>query len=99
MAWRARRASSRHLRKEALWSHRQDSEEYDVTGEQLPAGVNLRADRLRNAENDASGKRAPHAAQAADDHRLETEDQPGRTDGGIEVGPHGKEYAGNGDHR
>src|SRR4029077_1582439 len=95
--WRVRRGSSRHLRKEALRSRRQDGEKYDVTGEQLPARINLRADRLRNAENDPAGERAPHAAQPTDDHRLEAEDQPRRSDGGIEVCAHREEHTSDGD--
>ncbi len=45
---------------------------------QLPARIDLRADRLRHAEDDAARERAPHAAEPADDHRLEAEDQPRR---------------------
>ena len=34
------------------------------------------------------GKRAPQAAEAADDHRLERVEQPRRADGRIEIGAH-----------
>ena len=39
----------------------------------------------------------PHRLPAADDHRLESENQPRRSDGGIEVGAHGDEHAGHRD--
>ncbi len=61
---------------------------------QLPARIDLRADRLRHAEDDAAGKRAPHAAEPADDDGLEAEDQPRRSDRRIEIGAHGDEHAG-----
>ena len=69
-----------------------------MAGEQLPARIDLRADRLRHAEDDAAGERAPHAAEAADDHGLEAEDQPRRSDRGIEIGAHRQEDAGDRDH-
>ena len=46
----------------------------------------LGADGLRDADHDAAGERAPQAAEAADDHRLERVDQPRRADGRIEIG-------------
>ena len=61
------------------------SEEDEMAGEQLPAGIDLRADRLRDAEDDAAGERAPEIAEAADDHRLEAEDEPRRADRRIEI--------------
>src|SRR5439155_27371939 len=80
--WRARRetSSSLDLRKQALRAQRKDQEKGEVAGEQLPARIDLRADRLRHAEDDAAGQRAPHAAEPADDDRLEAEDQPRRPD-------------------
>ncbi len=52
------------------------------------------ADRLRDAEDDAAGERAPEAAEPADDHRLEGVDQPGRPDGRIEIGADAEEEGG-----
>ena len=86
-----------HLREQALRAHRQHDQERDVAGQQIPAGIELRADGLRDAEDDAAGERAPHAAEPADDHRLEAEDQPRRADRRIEIGAHGEQHAGDGD--
>ena len=68
-----------------------------MAGQQLPARIDLRADRLRHAEDDAAGQRAPHIAEPADDDRLEAEDQPRRADRRIEIGAHRQEHAGDGD--
>ena len=76
---------------------RQHDQEGDVAGQQIPAGIELRADGLRDAEDDAAGERAPHAAEPADDHGLEAEDQPRRADRRIEVGAHGEQHAGDRD--
>ncbi len=70
-----------------------------MSGEHLPAGIDLRADRLRHAENDAADQRAPHAAEAAHDHRLEAEDQARRPDRRIEIGPDRQQHAGDRHHR
>ena len=70
-----------------------------MPGKELPAGIDLRADRLRDAEDDAAGERAPQAAEAADDHGLEAEDQPRRPDRRIEIGADGEEHAGDRHHR
>ena len=70
-----------------------------MAGEHLPARIDLRADRLRDAEDDAAGERAPQAAEPADDHRLEAEDQPRRADRRIEIGAHRQKHAGDRDHR
>ena len=45
------------------------------------SGLIARADGLGDADDDAAGKRAPQAAEPADDHRLEGIDQPRRPDG------------------
>ena len=71
----------------------------DMARKKLPARIEMRADRLGDAEQNAAGQRPPQAAEAADDHCLETEDQPCRTDRRIEVGAHRKEHAGDGDDR
>ena len=47
-----------------------------MPGQDLPAGIDLGADALRDAQDDAAGQRAPEVAKPADDHRLEAEDQP-----------------------
>src|SRR5438445_521854 len=80
--------SSPHLGEQALGPQRQDGEEGEMAREYLPAGIDLRADGLRHAENDAAGQRAPHAAESADDDRLEAEDKPRGPDRRIEIGAH-----------
>ncbi len=70
-----------------------------MAGEQLPTRIDLCADRLRDAENDAAGQRSPHAAKSADDHRLESENEPRRSDGRVEIGPHGEKDPSDGNHR
>src|SRR4029078_9460692 len=52
----------------------------------------------RDSQNDASGQCPPHAAKPADDHRLEGENQPRRSDGRIEIGAYYQKYAGDGDY-
>ena len=60
-----------------------------MPGEDLPGRRQRRADGLRDAEHHAADQRAPQAAEAADDHRFEREDQPDRTGRRIEVGADG----------
>jgi hypothetical protein len=55
--------------------------------------------RLGDAEDESAGQCAPQAAQAADDHRLETEDQARRPDRRIEVGAYREEHAGDRHYR
>jgi hypothetical protein len=71
----------------------EDDQEGDVTGQDLPFGVDGRAGCLRNADDDAAGQRAPQAAEPADDDGLEGEYEPCRTDRGIEIGAHPKEQS------
>jgi len=59
-----------------------------MAGEHLPGGVELRADRLGDADHDAADQRAPQAAEAAEHHRLEGGQQAARAGGRIEIGPH-----------
>jgi len=47
-----------------------------MTGLDLETGIDLRAERLGNAKNDAAGQRSPDIAQSADDDRLEAEGGP-----------------------
>ena len=49
-----------------------------MAGEHLPGGVELGADRLGNADHDAADQCAPQAAEAAEHHRLEGDQQPAR---------------------
>ena len=78
---------------------RQNDEKGEMPGQQLPARIDLRADRLRHAEDDAARERAPHAAEPADDDGLEAEDQPRGPDRRVEIGAHGKKDAGDRDDR
>src|ERR1043166_3511877 len=97
LAWATRTViggSSLHLGEQPFGPHREHDQERDVTGQEIPAGIELRADRLRDAEDDAARERAPHAAEPADDDGLETEDQTRRADRRIEVGAHREQHAG-----
>src|SRR5438045_2677954 len=85
-------ASSLHLREQPFRPYRQHDQKRDVACEQIPAGIELRADRLGNTENDAAGQCPPHAAESADDDGLEAEDQPRRADRRIEIGAYGKQH-------
>ena len=67
-----------------------------MAGENLPFGIDMCADRLRHADNDAAGKRTPQAAETTDDDRLERVEETGRTDAGIEVGARAEKEAGDG---
>src|SRR5579863_438092 len=62
----------------------EDSEKYQVYEEHEALRIHLRADHLGDAEHDAAEERAPRGAEAADDHRLEGEDQLSRSCRGIE---------------
>ena len=42
-----------------------------MAGQRLPSDIELTADRLRNAEDDPSDERAPHAAESAENGDLE----------------------------
>src|ERR1700730_4221937 len=77
--------SINRTRKQATWPQDHHNQKGDVTGKYLPFGVHLRADGLREADNDAARERAPEAPEAADDHRFECVDQPGRTNRPIEI--------------
>ena len=57
-----------------------------MPGKDLPFRIDLGADGLGKAEDHAARQCSPQAAEAADDHRLECEDQPGRTDQRIKGG-------------
>src|SRR5262245_52087502 len=88
---------SMDLWKQPLGARREDNEERKMPGEHLPAGIDVGADALGDAEQDAAEKRAPQAAEAADDHGLEAENQPRRSDRWIKIGAHRDEHAGDRD--
>src|SRR4029079_19588395 len=80
-------ATSIHrAREEAARPYHQHDQKRDMTGENLPFRIDMRADGLGQADDDAAGERAPQAAEAAAHHCLEGVEEPGRTDAGIEVG-------------
>ena len=56
-----------------------------MAGEERQADIDLAADRLGDAEEDAADERPPQAAEAADDDGLEAEDQQDRAGEGIEI--------------
>src|SRR5260370_40935687 len=73
-------------------------QKWELTSKYLPFGVHLRADGLRQADNNAAGERTPKAPEAAGDHRFECVDQPGWTNGRIEIGADAKIERGNRRH-
>ena len=72
----------------------QDEQEGEVAGEDLPGRRQRGAERLRDAQHHAANQRAPQAAEPADDHGLERQDQPDRPGRRIEIGADGKQHAG-----
>ncbi|MCY1391038.1 hypothetical protein D9M71_58660 [compost metagenome] len=70
-----------------------------MAGEDLPARVDACADGLGDTEDHPADQGAPEAAEAADDHRLETVEQARRADAGVEAGTHREEHPGDGHHR
>ena len=78
--------------------NRRTSKEGEMAGEDLPFRIDRRADRLRHADDDAAGERAPERAEPADDDRLEGVDQPRRSDGRIEIGARAEIERGDGHH-
>src|SRR5258708_29106100 len=84
---------SMYLWKQPLGARREDNEEGKMPGKHLPTGIDVGADALSHAEQDAAEKRAPQAAEAADDHGLEAENQPRRSDRRIEIGAHRDKHA------
>jgi hypothetical protein len=69
-----------------------------MPGQDLPFGIDLGADGLGDADDDAAGQRAPQAAQAADDDGLEGVEQACGPDRRVEVGAHAEIERGDGDH-
>ena len=86
-AWRARRGSSRHLRETGPAGRTARMARNTIwPASNCQPGSICAPIACDDAEDDAADERAPHAAQPADDHRLEAEDQPRRPDGRIEIG-------------
>src|SRR5262245_46768013 len=83
-----------YLWKRPLGAHLEDNEERKMPCEHLPAGIDMGADALGDAQQDAAEERAPQTAEAANDDGFEAENQPRRSDRRIEVGAHGDEHAG-----
>src|ERR1700730_3062617 len=65
-------------RKEAVGTQHEGGQEGAGPRQDLPFRLERGADRLRDPEDDRAGERPPQAAEAADDDRLEGEDQPSR---------------------
>src|SRR5271169_3339130 len=68
-------------REQPAGSNHQDDQKGDVTGENLPGRRQRRTDRLSDAQHHAADQRTPQAAQPANDHGLECQDQPDRARG------------------
>src|SRR6478752_6860349 len=74
-------ATSIHrAREQAARPYHQHDQEGHMAGQNLPFRIDVRADRLRQADDDAARERAPQAAETADDHCLEGVEEPRRTD-------------------
>ena len=73
---------------QALGPEHERGEEDEVLRQDLPRGVDLRAEILCDADDDAARQRAPKAAKAAQHHRLEGGKQPRRANRRIEVCPY-----------
>ena len=63
------------FREQALRPNQQDQQKDDVTGEGLPRDVELRADRLCDAEHDSAGQGTPHVSETAEDDHLEGDEK------------------------
>src|SRR6516165_10529250 len=68
-AWRP--PSVHRARKQAARADHQDDEKGNMAGENLPLRIDVRANGLRQPDDDAADKRAPETTKATDDHRLE----------------------------
>ena len=66
-------------REEAARLEQEDDKEGEMPGKDLPFRIDRSTHRLRHAEDDAAGKRAPERTEPADDDRLEGIDQPRRS--------------------
>src|SRR4029077_13376738 len=73
-------------RKEPARLDEKHGNESDMAEENLPLGIDRGAEGLRDPDDDAAGKGAPHRSEAANDDGLERVDEPRRTDCGIEIG-------------
>src|SRR5207248_4859429 len=74
-------------------------EEDQMAGEHATAGIDPGANRLRDAEDDAADERPPERTDAADDDRLESEDQARRAGTWIEGRRASQRQAGERDRR
>ena len=72
----------------------QHDHEGDMAADQEAQRVQLRAQRLRQRQHDAADQRAPQRAGAADDGRLEGEQQLRGAGIGVEGGAHAEEGPG-----
>src|SRR3984893_318350 len=72
--------------KETLRAQRKNSQENNVTGQNLVAGINPCPKGLGDPQNYSAHQGSPEIPQAANDDRFKCEDQPGRSDRRIEIG-------------
>src|ERR1700722_1864474 len=72
---------------QALRTQDERDEEDEMLGEDLPGGVDLRAEILRDPDDHAARERAPKAAETAEHDRLEGGEQAARPGRRIEIGP------------
>src|SRR5260370_4489500 len=80
--------------KETLRAQRKNSQENNVTGQNLVAGINACPEGLGDTENYSAHEGSPEIPQSTNDDRFKREDQPDRSDRRIEIGADPKENAG-----
>src|SRR5258705_8300233 len=73
--------------KQAARPERQHHEEGKMARQDLPLRIDAGTDGLGEPEHDATSERPPEAAETADDHGLESIEQPAGTDGRSEIRP------------
>src|SRR5258708_11542007 len=80
-------STPRLFRKQALRADQENDEKHQMAGQQLPAGVEMRSDALRNPNDDATRQRAPKAAEPSENDGFEGNQQAAGTRGRVEIRP------------
>src|SRR5271154_4478560 len=64
--------------KQALRPDDEKGQKHQMSRQNLPGRIDLRAEGLSDAEDDAAGQRSPETAETAEDDRLEGGNEPAR---------------------
>src|ERR1700732_4915341 len=86
-----------HSLKETLRAQRKDSQENNVTGQNLVTGIDPCPEGLGDTENYSTEEGSPEIPQPPNDDRFKGEDQSGRSDRRIEICADAEENACDGD--